>query len=235
MQAILLAGGKGTRLRPYTATFPKPLVPIGDKPILEIVIRQLKKAGFGEIIISTGHLAQLIEAYFGNGNKLGVKIKYIHEEKPLNTAGALALIDNLAENFLVMNGDILTTLDYKKMFDYHVENKATATIGVHERTHKIDYGVIKMGKNFSLEDYVEKPQMEVLVSMGINILNRKAVSQIKKGEALGMPDLMLRLKNKGDKVICYKEKSEWLDIGRPDDYELAQSIVEKNPERYLHD
>ncbi|MBI5227927.1 NTP transferase domain-containing protein [Candidatus Micrarchaeota archaeon] len=235
MQAIILAGGKGTRLRPYTASFPKPLVPVGQKPIMEIVIRQLRNAGFGKIVISTGHLAELIEAYFGNGKKLGVEVSYVREEKPLNTAGALSIIDGLEEDFLVMNGDILTTLDYAKMFRYHLENKASATIGVHQRIHKVDYGVIKIGKNSSLEDYVEKPQMDFLVSMGINILNKHAVSYIKKGEPLGMPDLMLRLKGKGEKVICFKEKCEWLDIGRPDDYELAQNLVEKNPERYFHD
>lgn len=233
MQAIILAGGKGTRLRPYTASFPKPLMPLGERPILEIVIRQLQKAGFTDIVISTGHLAQLIETYFGDGKKYGVKIKYVHENTPLGTAGALALIDQLEEDFLVMNGDLLTTLNYRKMFEVHQQKKATATIAVHERTNKVDYGVVKVAKNGALEDYIEKPTNSYLVSMGINILNRKAVENIKKGETIGMPDLMLKLKTKKECVMCYQEKCKWLDIGRPDDYELAQQEMEKNPGLYL--
>lgn len=233
MQAILLAGGKGTRLMPYTATFPKPLVPLGERPILEIVIRQLKKAGFDDIIISTGHLAGLIEAYFGDGRKLGVDIRYVHEEKPLNTAGALALIDGLEEDFLVMNGDILTTLDYGKMVKFHRERKAAATIGVFERIQKIDYGVITVDRDSLLKDYVEKPTMPFLVSMGVNVLSRRAASHIRKGEAIGMPDLMLRLVKKGESVCCFRERCEWLDIGRPDDYELAQKEMQEHPDKYL--
>lgn len=233
MQAIILAGGKGTRLRPYTASFPKPLMPLGEKPILEIVILQLRKAGFKDIVISTGHLAQLIEAYFGNGKKYGVQIRYVREEKPLGTAGALALIDQLEEDFLVMNGDLLTTLNYGRMFNFHKEKKAKATIAVHERINKVDYGVIKVTKNGNLEDYIEKPNNNYLVSMGINILNRNAVSYVKKGETIGMPELMLRLKAKKECVMCYQEKCKWLDIGRPDDYELAQQEIEKNPELYV--
>jgi NDP-mannose synthase len=233
MQAILLAGGKGTRLRPYTAAFPKPLVPLGERPILEIVIRQLKKAGFDDIVISTGHLAELIRTYFGSGEKLGVKIRYVHEEKPLSTAGPLALIDGLEEDFLVMNGDILTTLDYRKIMKFHKEKKAAATIGVFERVQKVDYGVITAGSDSELQDYVEKPALPFLVSMGVNVLNRRAVTHMRKGEALGMPDLMMRLKKKGESVMCYKEKCEWLDIGRPDDYELAQKEMAEHPEKYL--
>lgn len=235
MQAILLAGGKGARLRPYTATFPKPLVPLGDKPILEIVIRQLKKHGFDDIVISTGHLAGLIHSYFKNGEKLGVKIRYVTEEKPLNTAGALSLVDNLRGDFLVMNGDILTDLNYRKMFDFHLEKKAAATIGVHERVQNIDFGVIEMGNDSLLQGYSEKPKMPLLVSMGINILNRKSVSHIKKNEPVGMPDLLLRLKENGEKVYCFRDECRWLDIGRPDDYELAQKEILSHPERYYHE
>jgi len=233
MQAILLAGGKGTRLRPYTAFFPKPLVPLGNRPIMEIILKQLKKAGFEDVVVSTGHLAGLIQTYFGNGEKLGVSIQYVKEDKPLNTAGALALVDKLEENFLVMNGDILTTLNYRKMFDFHKEKDAMATIGVHERVQKIDYGVITTNDGDALKDYVEKPTMPFLVSMGVNILNRKCVDYIEEGEAIGMPELMLRLKEEGEKVCCFKQDCKWLDIGRPDDYEIAQKEVEENLERYL--
>src|SRR5947209_4336812 len=124
MQAVILAGGRGTRLRPYTMSLPKPLVPIGDRPILDIVLRQLKRAGVTEAILSTGHLAELIQAYCGDGSRWKLRLRYVREEKPLNTAGPLALIDGLEDDFLVMNGDILTTLDFRRLWEHHQQSNA---------------------------------------------------------------------------------------------------------------
>lgn len=228
MQAVILAGGKGTRLKPYTLSFPKPLVPIGNYPILEIIIRQLAKSGFKELVISTGYLAQLIEAYCGDGSKWGVKIRYVHEEKPLNTAGALQLIGGLEDNFLVINGDVLTTVDYGALYREHLAKKATATVTATMRETKVDSGVLEVDSSGVMQSYTEKPTYKHLVSMGIYILSREATKLIKKGEAIGMPDLLLRIKADGGKVYCHKTDSYWLDIGRIDDYARAQ---EEFPEK----
>ncbi len=235
MQAIILAGGKGTRLKPYTTIFPKPLVPVGDFPILEIIIRQLKKYGFNEIIISTGHLAELIEAYFGKGTRWGVDIEYVREYTPLNTAGALGLIDNLDDNFLMMNGDILTTLDYSQLFNFHLEKKGVATISLHKREAKIDYGIIEMTPEFQLNNYIEKPTYHLLVSMGINVMNIRCKEYIRKNESIGLPDLMIRMKNEGEKIYCYPSECYWLDIGRVEDYQVAQDEFEQNKNKFLTD
>jgi NDP-sugar pyrophosphorylase family protein len=233
MQAVILAGGKGTRLKPYTTLFPKPLAPVGDFPILEIIIRQLKKYGFNEITISTGHLAELIEAYFGNGSRWSVDIEYVREYTPLNTAGALGLIDNLDDNFLVMNGDILTTLDYSKFFNFHLEKKGLATISLHKREAKIDYGVIEVTPEFQLNNYIEKPSYSFLVSMGINAMNIRCKEYIAKNESIGLPDLMMRMKKEGEKIYCYPSECYWLDIGRVEDYQVAQDKFEQYKDRFL--
>jgi NDP-sugar pyrophosphorylase family protein len=233
MQAILLAGGKGTRLRPYTTSFPKPLVPIGDYPIIELIIRQLAHAGINDIIISTGHLAGLIEAYCGDGWRWGVKIRYVREDKPLNTAGGLKLVDGLDDYFLVMNGDVLTTLDYQWLIQQHLQQNAAATIAVHHRESQIDFGVVKVTADGSLDEYIEKPVYQFLVSMGINVLTRSVRDLIRKDEAIGMPDLLLRIKANRDRVYCVKPDCSWLDIGRPDDYERAQEMFAANEGAFL--
>lgn len=222
MQAVILAGGKGTRLKPYTISFPKPLVPIGDYPILEIIIRQLARMGFDRITISTGHLAELIEAYFGDGRRWGVAIEYVREDTPLNTAGALKLLDDCEDNFLVMNGDILTTIDYGRLYALHVEKGCQATVASKVRESKIDFGVMKFDDDSYLVDYLEKPVYTFSVSMGVYVLSNKCRDLIAPGESLGMPDLLLRIKDKGGKVYCHNSDCYWLDIGRVDDYEKAQ-------------
>jgi NDP-sugar pyrophosphorylase family protein len=234
MQAVILAGGKGTRLRPYTTSLPKPLVPLGDHPILEILLRQLAAEGFKDIILSTGHLAELIEAYCGNGKKWGVRIRYAREDKPLSTAGGLRTIRGLKTHFLVVNGDVLTDMSFKKLYQFHIKQKAWATIGVVPRESKVDYGVIEIGPKASLAKYIEKPTLPYLVSMGVNVFDRRAVKSIRRDESLGIPDLVLRLKKEKKKVVCMKSDAQWLDIGRPDDYHTAQDIFESDPKRFLH-
>jgi len=233
MQAIILAGGKGTRLKPYTTSFPKPLVPIGDYPILEIIIRQLVRSGFDKITISTGHLAELIEAYFGDGERWGVPINYVREYTPLNTAGALKLVEDCEDNFLVMNGDILTTLDYAKLFALHLGKGIKATVSVNNRVSKIDFGVLKYNEQGFLEEYLEKPTYHFSVSMGVYVLSKDCMDLIHAGESIGMPDLLLRLIEAGEKVYCHNSDCYWLDIGRVDDYEKAQDEFEEHKEVFL--
>lgn len=233
MQAIILAGGAGTRLRPYTISFPKPLVPVGDMPILEIIVRQLQRYGFDDIVIATGHLAELLEAYFRDGSRWGVRIRYVREARPLGTAGALRLVDDMAEHALVMNGDILTTLDFAQIYRFHLSAGATATIGACRRRHEIDFGVLEIGEDASLTSYAEKPVHAFWVSMGVNVVSRRARDYIADGEALGIPDLMLRMQAAGERVLCHRFDGFWLDIGRPGDYAQAQEEFAADPDRFL--
>ncbi len=232
-QAIILAGGKGSRLKPYTTVLPKPLIPVGDIPIAEVIVRQLAHFGFKDIVISTGHLASLVETYFGDGRRWGVKIRYVCEDKPLGTAGAIKLIKNLKENFLIINGDTLTGLDFSQLFAFHKKQKGIATIAVKERMVKTDFGVIEFDRKGELWDYIEKPEHKSFVSMGINILSRRCRDYIRVGESVGMPELMLRMKAAGEKIYCFSTQARWLDLGRPEDLEAAQAIFERDKKKFL--
>jgi len=220
-RAIILAGGKGTRLKPYTVTMPKPLVPVGDMPILEIIIRQLKNDGFEHITITVNHLAEIIQAFFGDGSKWDVKIDYTLEDKPLSTMGPLTLVPDLPENFLVMNGDVLTDLDFGAFFNFHVDNGNNFTIGSFKREEKIDYGVLIANETNQLTNFEEKPHYNFLVSMGIYMVNRNVVDYIPKNEFFGFDHLMKLLINRKNYPSVYNFNGYWLDIGRPDDYEKA--------------
>jgi len=220
MRAVILAGGKGTRLAPYTTILPKPLMPIGDMPILEIVIRQLAHHGVRNITLAVGHLAELLMAYCGNGEKFGIKIDYSREEEPLGTAGPISLIPNLDETFLVMNGDLLSTLDYSAMWKHHRERGAIATLASYRRDIKIDLGVIEAEDGW-VKDYIEKPIYHYSVSTGIYIFEPAILQYIERGQHLDLPELVLRLLKEGQKVNVYDFDGYWLDIGRHDDYETA--------------
>lgn len=235
MQAIILAGGKGTRLLPHTANLPKPLMPIGDMPILEIIVRQLKDAGASSIIMAVGYLHHMIEAHFGDGSDFGIPISYSLEEKPLGTAGPLNLIFNkLEENFIVLNGDLLTTLDFGNLFNQHLRSKASATIATFKRSVDIDFGVLDIDSEKKLVEYKEKPSLHYQVSMGINIFKKDSVKGfLQNAEYLDIPDLMMDLKNNGKDILCHSEDCEWLDIGRIDDYSIASKVFEENKERFL--
>jgi len=228
MKAVILAGGKGTRLRPYTTVFPKPLMPIGDEPILEIVIKQLKQNGFGEILMAVGHLAELIKAFFNDGNKYDLKIKYYREDMPLGTAGPLAQIkDEIDDNFLMMNGDILTDLNYSQFIKAHKKNDAIATISLKKEIVPIDYGVVELNEKSNIVGYSEKPHIDYLVSMGIYAFNPGIMEFIRPDEYLDIPDLIIKLISEGEKVNGYVYDGYWLDIGRPDDYERANEDLGK--------
>jgi NDP-sugar pyrophosphorylase family protein len=227
MKAVILAGGKGTRLRPYTTVFPKPLMPIGDKPILEIIIRQLKAQGHREILMMVGHLGELITAFFGDGSKFDVDIRYCKEEQPLGTAGGLSLIrDELDETFLVINGDTLTTLNFSDLIDYHKGNTAIATICLKKRQISVDFGVVEVdSSNNRIKGYTEKPTLESLVSIGVNALQPEVLEYVEPNKYLDFPQLIQNLLASGRLVNGYVFDGYWLDIGRPDDYERANADI----------
>lgn len=228
MKIVILAGGKGTRLAPYTTVFPKPMMPIGGVPILQIIIERLRKFGLVDITLAVGYLAEYIEAFFGKGSKFGVDINYSKEINPLGTAGPLKLIDGLKEGaFLVMNGDLLTGLDFSKLISFHRKKGAIATLAIHGRRVEIDYGTIEVDKKGNLLDYVEKPKIDYQVSMGINVFEPEVLEYIEKGEKIDIPDLIKRLIDNKEKVCCYETIDYWLDIGRHSDYEDALANYEK--------
>ena len=234
MKAVILAGGKGTRLKPYTTVFPKPLMPVGDKPILEIVVQQLNSYKFNEIIMAVGHLAELIMAFFNDGSKYGAKIKYSREDKPLGTAGPLALMrEELKETFLMMNGDILTTLNYSDLVSYHKKNKAVATVALKKRAVKTDFGVPEVDEDNNVVGYAEKPEFEYLVSMGVYVFEPRVLDFIRQNEYLDFPDLIKKLISNGETVKGYIYDGYWLDIGRPDDYERANKEIEEIYDKLL--
>ena len=222
MRAVILAGGKGTRLAPLTEVIPKPLVPLGGKPIMELVIRQLQNCGFRRITLAVGYLADLIQAYFQDGSRWGVQLDYSRETEPLGTAGPLALIGGLNETFLVMNAYILTDLDYCELVRFHQSQGSLATIGAYQRTVSIDLGVIvKDGDGYRVRDYQEKPQSTHLVSMGVYIFEPQVLAYIGGRGHLDFPDLVKILLEAGQRVNYYPFDGYWLDIGRHEDYSRA--------------
>lgn len=225
--AVILAGGKGTRLRPYTIAMPKPLVAVGDYPILEIVIRQLKKQGFRRLLLAVSHQAEMIRAYFGHGEKQGVLIEYMLEDKPLGTMGPLAFMhEKLPEDFLVMNGDVLTDLNFSAFLQSHCEKNAIFTISGYRRTQLIDFGVLHTNEKSVLCGFEEKPVHDYTVSMGVYALNKRVIEYIPKGDYFGFDHLMLRLIEKGEQVHVIPYAGYWNDIGRPSDYEQATEDIE---------
>lgn len=221
--AVILAGGKGVRLRPYTTCLPKPLVPIGeDMSILEIVMRQLRANGFDSVTLAIGHLGHIIRAYVGDGSQWGLHVDYLTEESPLGTMGPLLeLKDRLPEKFLVMNGDILTDLSYRRLMDQHTHSEADITVATYERQVKIDFGVLQVSDTEVL-GFKEKPIMDYSVSMGIYGISRELLDGYTAGTSIGFDTLILdRLRN-GMPPRTFKFSGYWLDIGRPDDYDRAQ-------------
>lgn len=220
-RAVILAGGKGTRLRPYTVALPKPLMPIGEYPILEVIIRQLRKDGFDHVTLAVNHQADLLRAFFGDGQKWSMRIDYSLESKPLSTMAPLKLIDDLPEHFLVMNGDILTDMAYGDFLRAHIEEDRLFTISASARQQKIDYGVLRVDSSGALNGFEEKPSIPFLVSMGVYAVSRRAVDSIPDDQPYGFDDLVLGFLRDGKKVTTVPHQGYWLDIGRPDDYERA--------------
>ena len=227
MRAVILAGGKGTRLRPYTVSLPKPLVPVGDRSILDIVLIQLRRAGVTRVTMAVSHLAHLIMAYFGDGERWGLQIDYSLEDKPLSTIAPLKLIKDLPENFFVMNGDVLTDLDAAELFRYHVDHDADITVATFERDSKIDFGVLETDENDRIVGFAEKPVYHFSVSMGLYVLNRRLLEIVPDDAPFGFDNLMLACVEHGRKALSYPHRGFWLDIGRPDDYEQAKENAEE--------
>ena len=222
MKAVVLAGGKGTRLAPYTKILPKPLMPIGDVPILEILLRQMKRAGVTDVILTVGHLAELLRSFFQDGSRFGLHIDYSFEDEPLGTAGPLSLVcERLDDTFFVTNGDVLTTLNLAKMLAFHRQSGAAATIAMHERKVKIDLGVLQFNGDLELSGYIEKPTYDFHVSMGVYIFEPCVLEYIPYNRYLDFPDLVLKLIEGGERVMGYPFAGYWQDLGRPDDYEQA--------------
>lgn len=220
-RAVILAGGAGTRLRPYTVVLPKPLMPIGEYPILEVIVRQLTDQGFDHITMAVNHQAEVIKAFFEDGSKWNARIDYSLEENALGTMGPLKIIEDLPENFLVMNGDILTDLDFSTFHDNHVTNENIFTISSYVREQLIDYGVLETNADGNLVRLREKPVHSYEVSMGIYMVNKKVLGYIPDNMLFGFDNLMHAMVEKRDQVIVKRYNGYWLDIGRPDDYMQA--------------
>lgn len=234
-RAIILAGGKGTRLRPYTVVLPKPLMPLGDYPILEVIIRQLAAAGFDHITLTVNHQADLIKTFFGTGEKWNIKIDYSLEDQPLSTMGPLSLIKDLPSHFLVMNGDILTDLDFGAFYDFHSKGDQLFTISSFLREHINLYGVLETNDQHTLVDFKEKPITKFEVSMGIYMLSKAVMEFIPYNKSYGFDHLMLDLIAAGKNAKVKQFNGYWLDIGRPDDYMIAIDEFEKNKNIFLKD
>jgi NDP-mannose synthase len=232
-RAVVLAGGRGSRLRPYTVVLPKPLMPIGDYPILEVIIRQLAHFGFNHITLAVNHQAEIVRAYFGDGSKWGLRIDYSLESQPLSTIAPLKLITDLPEQFLLMNGDVLTDLDFGAFYKRHVDNERLFTISAARRRHIIDYGVLNVGELGQLESFQEKPTHDYLVSMGVYAVNRRSLGNVPAERKYGFDDLMVDMLTSGSPVHVEPYSGDWLDIGRPDDYLQAIEIFEQKRERFL--
>ena len=235
-RAIVLAGGLGMRLRPYTAVLPKPLMPVGDRPVLDIVLRQLGRHGFRDVTIITGYLTELIEAFFRDGANHGISIDYHREHTPLGTAGAIAEIDDLDAPFIVMNGDVLTDLDYTALMDQHCETGAAATIATITRDIQVSLGVLHFGDNDHpdrLTSYEEKPHFEFEASMGVYAFSPRVREFMEPNERLDFPDLIRRLLEAGESVCAFRSDCYWLDIGRHDDYEQALEEFERMRDRLI--
>lgn len=230
MQAVILAGGKGERLKPYTLCIPKPLIPIGDIPIIEVVIRQLKYYGFKDIILSVNYLSNLLRAFFEDGKRIGVNIKYSKEDRVLGTAGPLSIIDDLDDHFLVINGDLLTNINYRDLLKFHIKNGNDVTIATYKKEVKIDLGVIESNDNEFI-DYIEKPTYSYDVSMGVYVLSKDVIKDLNFNERLDFPEMILNLKTLGKKISCYKGNYFWLDIGKFEDFDKAiEKFAEKREE-----
>jgi NDP-sugar pyrophosphorylase family protein len=233
MKAVILAGGKGTRLAPFTTVLPKPLLPLGEVPIVEIILRQLRRHGVTDVTLACGYLSELIRTYLDNSRiSQELRISYHWEDEPLGTAGALAGIPGLDEPFLVMNGDILTTLDYSRLLEFHAARKPALTIAVTSKKVQIELGILQIDGDKRVVGYTEKPVETFPASTGIYVYEPRALDFIEPGTYLDFPTLVLKLIDAGQTVAAYETDAFWLDMGNRDDYEKAVAVFRENPARF---
>ncbi len=232
-RAVILAGGRGTRLKPYTVVLPKPLMPVGDYPILEIIIRQLRRYGFSHVTLAVNHQANLIKAFFGDGNAWDLKVDYSLESTALSTVAPLGLIPDLPDHFILMNGDVLTDLDLNSFFSEHVAANRLFTIAAAQREERAEYGVLHTNEANILTGFEEKPINRYLVSMGVYVVSKRILSLIPQAQKYGFDDLMTDLLARGERVHVRPYRGYWLDIGRPDDYARAIEDFENRRQAFL--
>jgi NDP-mannose synthase len=231
VRAVVLAGGLGTRLRPYTTVIPKPLVPIGNRPVLEHIIRSLGKCGVDRIDLCVSHLGELILVYLANADlPPDLELAFHWEREPLGTAGALGAIDNLEGTFIAVNGDVLTNLDYRKVVEFHREREATLTVAMRSQRVNLDLGVIECDDGV-VHGFIEKPALSYQVSMGVYVYDERALRFLPEGQCQ-FPDLVLRLLEAGERVAAFQSDADWFDIGTMGEYERAAADVERHPEKY---
>ncbi|MFC4453843.1 nucleotidyltransferase family protein [Deinococcus sonorensis] len=224
MHAVILAGGKGTRLRPYTTCVPKPLVPIGDRySILEILLLQLRHHGVTSVTLAIGHMGSLIRAFIGNGARFDLDVQYVEEEQPLGTVGPLLpMLSELPEHFLMMNGDVLTDIDFAELYGDHIHGGAPLTVATYQRQVSSEFGVLDVAEGH-IVGFREKPVFDFDVSMGVYALSRETLRGFLPGVPLGMDRLIMELLRRGTPPASYHFGGYWLDIGRPDDYDRANA------------
>ncbi|MEW5993852.1 MAG: sugar phosphate nucleotidyltransferase [Candidatus Zixiibacteriota bacterium] len=227
VEAVVLAGGKGTRLLPYTAELPKPLAPVGDRPIIEYLLLRMKKCGVRKVHLAVNHLAHLIMATLGDGGHLGLTLSYSHEKTPLSTIGPLTLINDLPEQFVVANGDVLSDIDFQVLFDHHASSGALVTVATQRRTTRIDYGVLEVNDADRIVGFQEKPAYSLAVSMGIYVFSRQVLKFVPSRQRFGFDDLMRTLLKQGQRINAYQYDGFWLDIGQPEDYERASREIDR--------
>jgi NDP-sugar pyrophosphorylase family protein len=229
MKAVILAGGRGTRLAPYTTVLPKPLMPVGERPILEIILRQLRHFQFNEVTLACGFLMELIRAYVSSSPLAAdLKINYFTESKPLGTAGALRCIAGLNETFLAMNGDVLTTLDYADVVQFHRRQQAALTVVTSDKKFPIQLGIVRIEDDSRVVGYDEKPTFCFPVSTGVYVYEPRVLEFIQPDVYLDLPTLVLRLLEAGERVVAYRMQGFWLDIGNRDDFEAAAAAVQEH-------
>jgi len=233
LRAVIMAGGRGSRLAPYTAVLPKPLMPLSDRPIIDVVLRQLARAGVGSISISVGHMGSLIEAWVSDQTGYGIPLEFVYEERPLGTAGALANVERPESTFLALNGDILTDLPFAQLVEHNARHGSIATMAVKERTVDVQYGVVHAGDDGRVQRLEEKPQLAYTVSMGVYAMEPAIIDLIAPGERIDFPDLILRAIERGHDVQTYRHLDYWRDIGNREDYEAAIEDFAREQETFI--
>jgi NDP-sugar pyrophosphorylase family protein len=220
LRAVVMAGGYGTRLRPITEELPKPMLPIGDRPLLELTLQQLRDAGIKRVNLATHYKRDIIANHFGDGHNFGVKIRYVEEDQPLGTAGALGLIETSEDPLLVINGDVVTRVDFHAMLDFHRHHRADMTVAVRQHEVQLPHGVVETD-GLAITGISEKPILRHFMNAGIYLLNPEMCRFVPSGRRYDMTDLISRLIAEGCRVVSFPIREYWLDIGQVEDYQKA--------------